>query len=342
MLCKNKIPLSSTEIFISFITIISAITILFITTLLTYIIYNKSKLQTCSNYIILMLFWSDTTSAFVISLVRLKFQLCKEFTYSNCLGVICLTRVFSYISIGCLLFITFERFLKLLHRRIYHRFINKVYVLRGLLCHLILSFIMGIIIDTDWIGYSKSNLNEPIIYCTYETVLNPTYGFINTLFVQIVTIIIIVILYITLIIFVRNQTMSNNLNEQTHHNHKNIKRINAEFKIAISAMAIVGCYCFFVFPIISIDLIKFGNKINNKKSKLNPNFLLYAICCGILYPGVEGIVFILTSKQFWKPIGNIFHIKALIQMVTMSEYTTSVTNRTFRRNNNLINRTSTL
>lgn len=187
--------------------------------------------------------------AVVVSIARLKMQLCQEFTYKKCILIVGFTRSLSYVSVGCLLLITLERYFKLIHSRIYHRYANKTYIVRGLLIHALCSFIMGLVVDTNWDMVLNEDINADIPFCTYAQVIHPTYGFINVLFVQIFLFIVIIIVYYLIIKFVKSKTIGGILGGQlpstTSSRIRSMRRYRAEIKITVAAFSIVGCYLFF-------------------------------------------------------------------------------------------------
>lgn len=291
------------------IVFLSSIILLIITLMLTITTYKFRWLRKSYNYIVLTLFWSDVTSSIFLSTSRLILTLCDQFHIINCTIIISFTRYFGLVSLTMLCFLTIERYLKIVNHKKYHKLLNIKKTKIIILCVMIISALVVVLFDTNWKNLLDNNfINKKLRYCSYSFTLNPIYGLIILVLTQFSTIVIIIVFNVMLIKYISNFNKKFVLIIQNKNNKKLEKR-KAEITISISAVSLSLCYFIFVIPINILDMISYSNqiKVTNKVviTKFAIEICIYLV---LLYPAVEGLLFVFTNPQYSKSIKKLLKL----------------------------------
>lgn len=299
--------------------IISIFLLLAIVVFSLFLIIKHENFRTINNYLFLNLFLSDFLSSAIGGPIRLYFDWQNTYTLTSCYFAIGFIRAFGYISLSTLVFISVERYLKILDVHKYVKYINMRKIRIAIVIQWILAFILSFVIDVEWEKYQYADWRAPIPFCFYDTILRNIHGIILSLVVSIGVIIIVIIVHVVLFIRVKdhfklleaeeNERQANNV-AGIHHFEKKSARLKVEVKIAIMTIAIVLAYSLFVFPIIFVDLIRMFDQLVDLENTIHTpeKVIQISIALASMYPTAESILFLILNKPVWT------HLKTTLTM----------------------------
>lgn len=263
--------------------------------------YKKMRLSI--NILFLNLFISDTLNVSIPGTLRMYGALCNNFNFIDCQAIISLTKIFGYISILTLIWISLDRYFKLFYFFKYQEFytLKKLVVL--LVCTWLFSIIFCISADTNWKFVKYGSGIEFYSLCRFSDVLTPIYGTVNEIIAILFPILLIFIIYSLIFIKIRNKNRLSSIRGRKFEEGANLLHPKtADSALFLSSISVCLIYIICIMPICIIDITE--NHYRLKNDLINfyvPQTLVKIfVLMATIYPAVEVILFLIINRKFWE------------------------------------------
>lgn len=294
--------------------IIMKFSLWFVTVFSIYALIKIKKFrERASNVIMVNLLISDSLNTIFAGLYGAYLRTCDNIRYNECTYVIVVSRTFTYISMAFMVFLSVERYFKVVTNQLeYNLMFSKSRVDSSIAAIWILLSFFSVSTTPFWIYLITPEMNiiaRP--FCTYSTVMEPLVGIITLILANFLPTIFLIVLNTILAkrvryIFLQSEKKLNYSDAQKDKNKQIVKKVELNIFMMSFALTIINLL---LMAVLVYDMYIFICYMKDTTIVVDKNVSKFLTSMISFHPMLEAFTCFLLNKDMVELFGSIFYTK---------------------------------